>query len=728
MAVEDVKNEMADWTKRMELARAGMELEKAEFAKRLELNEGELEVMLTDFGKASKVFFGNHDKQFGKIKDYGQKGYSVYNAGFSDVALFKNGLVWFGEKFNKYDTEDRLFGVPKDYLEIKDDFEKTKAFIAKTLDQGHVYHGTSYWNQDGEFESSLYISWMYHWCENKKFKKNAEKAIKELLTEAFNQEIKGPPYEKYLKEVTEELQKSEENRRFWWFGGDNLSSAIWRADLNKTETAEEIEMKKLFEKEVGKTEHPITLREFLSGFGGVDDLNKFVKDYYKIDDKVLKEKRVYELVPEISLTEFIKSLPDSEPLKKKYKKSGERYKRIHFNEISPGFRERYTQFYISQNARKRALKEYQPQFNRLVGLLETVKYVGKPTNGFADNYEMLLEKALNGKFSDEGKIKYDFNEVDMYRELMSALGNVQKGDSLKDFWLDKIETEKKTDRIVFYVVQFLNMYKNYSGKEGAVKHVPDIIDRLKRRKFDFRRDTRATDSRGSWHFIQNCLREITGYIDQFYTGRFLGEFNYLNMENATLDLLKNVGVKDGIYKFEFERFRTDGVETLVSEYDIRDNAITNPKLKETIDRYFKEDGYALNKINAFGKDRSTVHMFPGKARKIENKTRIVYKNKNLIGWYEGTFNIGSAKVPFLYNPKEGRLKLAGPIDKHKSKKVPVEKFFDAKLYGKEMQKIKDNAKWSWSSEFANVNEITPRMEPEIKNIIKYKMIPKEVKA
>ncbi len=118
-----------------------------------------------------------------------------------------------------------------------------------------------------------------------------------------------------------------------------------------------------------------------------------------------------------------------EEVSKTSKKEGE-FEKTNFSQVSPGLREALKKRHFHQEAYCIALKEYMPQLNRLVGLLDIIIILGNPNNGFAALYEQSKkdgEPPLGHYYSflrDSKILKYHFIKVNLNEHIPGALNRI----------------------------------------------------------------------------------------------------------------------------------------------------------------------------------------------------------------------------------------------------------------------------------------------------------------
>lgn len=102
-----------------------------------------------------------------------------------------------------------------------------------------------------------------------------------------------------------------------------------------------------------------------------------------------------------------------------------KYEITDYEKTSQGFKEALKIRYIHKEAYNIALKEFTPQFNRLVGLLDIVIELGKQDNGFSKLYGGLNEEVevfrIPQLFKSDKTLKYSFTNVNLNRHLNDAL-------------------------------------------------------------------------------------------------------------------------------------------------------------------------------------------------------------------------------------------------------------------------------------------------------------------
>ncbi len=569
-----------------------------------ELTSDQIAVVLTDFSKFSRKAFAVYEKHEGK---------SVFQPGDNQprrrdsLIYYPNGLVWFGEGEG---AEETPIGSPADYLEVINDAVKLTDFVGRTLDRGRIFRGVGgHASTEGETNPADYISWLHRHSENADFRRTLEGIVVDLLKGELDREFAPYDYEAGMHKAVKDFQR---------FDGDiekygqsvmtrDLQDALWRADLDYPDTPKDIEFKRYFEEEMGKTVRPRTLEEYLDSRIGSAVVDAEVRARITQDYELEKDRGV-----------------------------------VHFPETSPEFKEAFQQRYLDKKARGDAVRKFTPQFNRLIGLLDVVRTEGKPDNRFAEAYEVLKQRAQEGFFKDaliEGG--------NIYNHLLLALNTVQQGADLRDFWLNNIAKDSNLSRVITYVHGLLT---GYDTREQKRQQIPAILEQLQKRGYDV--DRTLFYGVNALIFDENLLAKIFDHITNLCFRR--GMFYHLNKDQTALDFLQNRNVGNGQFDFRFTRCTPEGENEMTVHYDLEEDRVTgDSKLDQSVRAYF-ERGYELP---------NDVWVTSLEGRKIEGQdTKIIdAEDQNLTGSYEGVIGLNSSHFPFVYNPETGQVLLSEPL-------------------------------------------------------------------
>ena len=92
-------------------------------------------------------------------------------------------LAWWG---GGEGAERAPIGKPDDYILIRDSPEQLRAFLHSLLGRGALYYGTSYWNMDGEDDTSDYAIWLHRNSQNRGFRRMFERTVIDLVVEELS--------------------------------------------------------------------------------------------------------------------------------------------------------------------------------------------------------------------------------------------------------------------------------------------------------------------------------------------------------------------------------------------------------------------------------------------------------------------------------------------------------------------------------------------------------------
>ncbi|MDD5457625.1 MAG: hypothetical protein PHV30_11435, partial [Candidatus Margulisbacteria bacterium] len=166
------------------------------------LTKPELEIIKQDFkGLLEKYQQLRFEEQENRRTKKDPLAHMCRSISLKSVEHEEPGLVWYNgvekdiARLPRYLAHKKI-GNPADYLPIRENFDKLKSFLANTLDRGEILAIADRDGANGTM-SSEYPAWLYTHCENPVFKQNFEKAVWELLQEAFDKEYtQAPPEDK----------------------------------------------------------------------------------------------------------------------------------------------------------------------------------------------------------------------------------------------------------------------------------------------------------------------------------------------------------------------------------------------------------------------------------------------------------------------------------------------------------------------------------------------------
>jgi hypothetical protein len=514
-------------------------------------------------------------------------------------------IVWWD---GREGYEMKKIANPRQYVDMRDDFAKTKEFIASSLDKGRLYYGTSYWNQDGETNPAEYISWMYRYCGHAGFKMNVEQAVIDLLEEELGRQFDQYDLEKGMELALEERAKYAyvQAGADDMFENEDLRGAVLRSQLDHNVPERELAFRDYFVAELGETERPITREEFVEGFAGPKE-------------------------------ELEKSYDTGKPAKQ--------YKRIHPKETSPEFKKAYEEFMLERQARAKAVESFQPQFDRLVGLLDIVMHVGTKDNGFVKSRDVLEEKAREGFMADAPNFSYHFTGANVYNSLLLALSAV--GDtSLHDFWLERIEK----DPIAQIPARIHAYFSQYASKKERKAHIPDVIARLQKRIPEL--DTSVRVSKGIFIDDENILENI---VSQMTYHCYPRTFSFFDKKRGTFDVLLRKEISPQGYDFTLCRHTSEGKRTIRARYDLATKSIDAAESVSSTIKAYLDNGYPIP---------NGLTITSLQVREIQGMTKYVSAEDK--GWhdgmYEGIIGMNHSMFPFIYDPIGKNVLLAPPLE------------------------------------------------------------------
>jgi hypothetical protein len=355
-----------------------------------------LELVIRDFKELNETFL---KKEALASQDKSIPTYMYNIVGNSKLQV---GVAWFYGEVGNHPVKS--IASPYDYLKIKDDPQGLEKFIINLLDQGRIYWGTSYWNQDGQTNPADYIVWLHKKCENDNFVDMLEYTIVNLLVRELDKDFEPLDYKSGMQKALEDFQRYDGSNIDDYinkmFQRDNTNSALSRLGISREPIAKEDNIfQEYFLEEVKKTERPITLKEVLDLYAGTK------KD-----------------------------------LKKSYHNGNFKDElRPHFDETSDEFKTKLQGYHLNKKARLHALEKFQPQFNRLVGLVDSINGIGSCSGRIKFNrklklgplYDPLIKKVKQGFFEGAPKllypnVNYYFSEVDLYGSLINTLSVVRR--------------------------------------------------------------------------------------------------------------------------------------------------------------------------------------------------------------------------------------------------------------------------------------------------------------
>lgn len=582
--------------------------------KELGLTPEGIAILEQDFGAftsraiaANKAFYrGFSGEEFGEPKPgselvYGRRAYR----------FDESGVVWFKGQKDKYDGEP--YGRPADYLQIRDNYDSLKIFIAQKLDDGRIDTSTSgHGGSPDETNPAEYISFMCTASESGSFKGNVRRAVIELLGAELDRQFEPLDYQSARKEVEDfenKLYKGREQDRFAHLSREDLRGAFWRLGLDYPADERGIKMKQRVEEELGRTERPMTLDEYMVIYGGTDE-----------------QKR----------TGYEESV-----------KTGRLRGVVHIEETSEEFRQDLSEFLIDVKAQRKAAEKFGPQFNRLVGLLELVRASRTAVADFGSLYPALLQKAQERFYFDEPDLPMGIRSINLYNQVLLALLSVQSGDALRDFWLQNISLDPNSQRVITSVLGVMAMR---SQSDGRKSEIPGIVAAIQGRasSIDIVQPTRTMP----WFFFEETIRTRVFDLvaETCYGGKI---FHHYNQDTGTLDFLRSAeDFSVGKYTYEFDRYSAIRESAAAVIYDVATDTFEGDQTYlDSVKHCIDETGLELPGDVAV---TSLVGRKIGKA----DETRIVdlvYSDGTDL--YEGVIELNHVPLPFLYNASQRSIRI-----------------------------------------------------------------------
>lgn len=571
-----------------------------------------LEVLLQDFGTVSRKAFELKDKEK-RARERDFESSFAYSMALNDLRFYdEERLVWWDGR-EGFMPENPM-GNPEDYLPIRTDYEALKTFIASTLDRGKVHAGGgTHGDTSRETNCADYIVWLHQNNQNQDFRRNVEMATVELLVEAFERKYASPNIQPALEREEDSFQRIYEGSVDKWLGSmlhrDNLHSALWRLGLDNVTSNEDREFKARFEAEVKKTERPITLAEVYDQYGG-----------------------------------------SKASLKKSFE-AGEFADTIHphYSEMPEEFKAELRDWHAKNQATRQAVREFSPQFNRLVGLLDVASGIGEHDERFVELYAMLKQRAESRFMADSPAIAHHYSATDIYRSTLIALASVQQGTELQQFWLDNVRNDTSSDRVIVSVHGALTMH---DSPEERRQLISPILQSLQQRGYDMDKGYQRHTGIG-FYTEENLLNDILGHVTSLCFKR--STFNHLDQEAGTLDFLQGRDIRQGGYTLRFSRYTPQGTEELEASFDLTEDKVEGNGQLEGSVRAYLQQGYELpNKVWVTSLEGRKISGADAKVVKMDGQ--------NLDGFYEGIIGINHTHFPFIYDETSGTLLIAEPTD------------------------------------------------------------------
>ncbi|MEK6916353.1 MAG: hypothetical protein AABW92_01290 [Nanoarchaeota archaeon] len=569
------------------------------------------EIILEDFGEISRKAFELKERKKASEGDAMESfGYSM---ALHDLRLYDDErFVWWDGR-EGFMPENPI-GNPEDYLSIRDDYSALKSFIATTLDRGKVHAGGgTHGDTSHETNCADYISWLHQNNGNKGFRRNVERATVELLAEEFGREYASPDITPALAREEESFQNIYEGSLDKWFSSrlhrDNLHSALWRLGLDNVVSNDDREFKTRFEGEVKKTERPITLTEVYDQYAGSKaDLKK-----------------------SFEAGEFADTIHP------------------HYSEMPEEFKVELREWHTRNQATRQAVREYSPQFNRLIGLLDVASAIGEHDERFSDLYAMLRQKAELRFMADSFAIAHHYSFTDIHRSILIALASVQQGTELQQFWLDNVCNDTSSDRVIVSVHGALTMY---DSQEDRRQLITPVLQSLQQRRYDVDKGYQRHSGIG-FYTEENLLDDILGHVTSLCFDK--ETFNHLDQEGGTLDFLQSRDIREGDYTFRFSRYTSQGTQELEATFDLTEDRVQGDGQLESSVRAYLQQGYELP---------SDVWVTSLEGRRISGTDSKVVdaSGQELNGQYEGVVGLNYTHFGFLYNPESQTVILSEPLD------------------------------------------------------------------
>jgi hypothetical protein len=545
-----------------------------------------LELVLQDFGEISRKAFELRDKEKASRGDAMES--LAYFMSLHYLRFYDDDRIVWWDGREGFMPENPI-GNPEDYLGIRDDYEALKSFIASTVDKGKVHAGGgTHGDTSRETNCADYISWLHQNNQNQDFKRNVERATTELLAEAFDSDFTPYSFEEALRKATEDFETGYNKGDITkLFIDQDIGTTRWRYGIDHPNTPEE--------------------REF--------------REWYDI-----------ELTPTI-------------------KTNQERWNEetTHFAETSLEFQEAFKQRYLGRNAEKSAVRDFSPQFNRLIGLLDVASSIGEHDEIFVELYGLLREKAEARFMADSPPIAHHYSSTDIYRSTLVALASAQQGTELQKFWLDKVRTDSSSDRVIVSVHGALTMH---NSPEERRQLIPSVLENIQQRGYDMDKGYQRRTGIG-FYTEENLLDDLLSHITNLCFDR--RTFSHLDQENATIDFLQDREVRQGEYTFRFNRYTTQGTQELEATFDITEDRVEGDGQLENSVRAYIQQGYELP---------SDVWVTSLEGRKISGTdSKIVdASGQQLDGQYEGVVGLNHTHFGFIYNPTSQKVTLSEPLD------------------------------------------------------------------
>jgi hypothetical protein len=424
------------------------------------------------------------------------------------------------------------------------------------------------------------------------------KAVAELLESELSREFAPLDIKKKIREF-----KGESPLK--WMRDSFLDEVLSSLDLRFPNDDKSREFKDYVVSELKKTEHPITLNEYLRMFAGTDE-----------------EKR--------------KEYATGEPAKK--------YSIVHLNETSPEFKMRVKEWHVNNIATKVAIREYSPQFNLLYGLLRVVHAVGDKKGDFAGAYSPLKKKAEEGRFQDMPRIDQGSYKIDVFEDVLCALARLQIGIELRQLWLDGMKKDPKPERLNAYIHGVLSMYKRFKERRAEI---PAILAAIEGREVSANQQMFSSSGIG---FVVpvNLLDIAIGRISEAcFKNR---HFHYIDSERGAFRFYLKSSFREGVADFAFASYTKGGASLTKGSLDLKENIVGgNPDAEKAIRAYVEENGYPVS---------SKLHI-----TSLEGKShgKSLVTGEELNGKFEGIIGLNTIKVAFSFDPQSDALLVSLPF-------------------------------------------------------------------
>ena len=137
----------------------------------------------------------------------------------------------------------------------------------------------------------------------------------------------------------------------------------------------------------------------------------------------------------------------------RYKMAGEKHARksfaggnettIDLNKLSDEIKTELYERYVGMRAEVLAEEQYNSQFNNLVGLIYSAYFIGEDKGEHIELYKLLEKKVKENHMENIPPInlKKGFR-IDIYGLMIDALSSLQRGKELYHFWIDKFHNTK----------------------------------------------------------------------------------------------------------------------------------------------------------------------------------------------------------------------------------------------------------------------------------------------